>query len=49
MTMLNEKEVQQVILRTLDELRQTIKGSSKETYTREELLQLLDQLTGAMT
>lgn len=49
MTMLNEKEVQQVILHTLDELRQTIKGSSKETYTREELLQLLEQLTGAMT
>lgn len=49
MTMLNEKEVQQVILHTLDELRQTIKDSSKEAYTREELLQLLDQLTGAMT
>ena len=49
MTMLNEKEVQQVILHTLDELRQTIKDSSKEAYTREELLQLLEQLTGAMT
>lgn len=47
--MLNEEEVQQVILHTLDELRQTIEDSSKETYTREELIQLLAQLSDTMT
>lgn len=47
--MLNEEEVQQIILHTLDELRQTIEDSSKEAYTREELIQLLAQLSDTMT
>lgn len=46
--MLREKEIQEAILHTLDELRQTIEGSSRETYTREELLQLLKQVADAM-
>lgn len=46
--MLNEKEIQQVILHTLDELRQTIESSSRESYTREELLQLLEQVAVVM-
>lgn len=47
--MLKEKEIQQVILHTLDELRQIIESSSRESYTREELLQLLKQVAGAIT
>lgn len=47
--MLKEKEIQEVILHTLEELRQTIKASSRETYTREELLQLLKQVADFMT
>lgn len=45
---LKEKEIQQVILHTLDELRQTIEASSRESYTREELLQLLEQVAVVM-
>lgn len=47
--MLREQEIQQVILHTLEELRQTIESSSRETYTRSELLQLLRQVADAMT
>lgn len=47
--MLREQEIQQVILHTLEELRQTIESSSRETYTRSELLQLLSQVADAMT
>lgn len=47
--MLKEKEIQEVILHTLDELRQTIEVSSRESYTREELLQLLKQVSDFMT
>jgi len=47
--MLNDKQVQEVILSTLAELRQTIKASSRETYTRDELLQLLEQVASVMT
>ena len=46
--MLKEKEIQEIILHTLDELRQTIEASSRETYTREELLQLLKQVADVM-
>lgn len=47
--MLKEQEIQQVILHTLDELRQTIRASSKESYTKEELLLLLKQISDIMT
>lgn len=47
--MLKEKEIQEVILHTLDELRQTIEASNRESYTREELLQLLEQVSDFMT
>ena len=47
--MLKEKEIQQVILHTLDELRQTIETSEREYYSKEELLQLLKQVANVMT
>ena len=47
--MLKEKEIQQVILHTLDELRQTIETSARENYSKEELLQLLKQVANVMT
>ena len=47
--MLNDKQVQEVILGTLEELRRTIEASSRETYTREELLRLLKQVADTMT
>lgn len=47
--MLKEKEVQQIILGTLGELRQTIEGSERQTYTKEELLELLGQVADIMT
>lgn len=47
--MLKEKEIQQVILHTLDELRQTIETSERENYSKEELLQLLKQVANVMT
>lgn len=42
--MLKDKEVQQVILHTLAELRRTIKASEKENYTKGELLDLLKKV-----
>lgn len=47
--MLKEKEVQDVILHTLDELSQTIKASEKQSYTKEELLDLLGHVADFMT
>ena len=47
--MLKEKEIQEVILHTLDELRQTIQDSEKRSYTREELLDLLGRVADFMT
>lgn len=44
----SEKEIQQVKLATLYELRLTITESQKGTYTQEELVQLLDQIAVAM-
>ena len=38
--MLKEKEIQEVILHTLDELSQTVQASGKQSYTKEELLDL---------
>ena len=42
--MLKEKEVQAAIFKTLNELRRVIQNSERENYTREELLELLDQV-----
>lgn len=47
--MLKDKEVQQVILHTLAELRRTIKASEKENYTKGELLDLLKKVGDFMT
>lgn len=47
--MLKDKEVQQVILHTLAELRRTIKASEKENYTKAELLDLLKKVGDFMT
>ena len=47
--MLKEKEIQEVILRTLDELHQTIQTSEKQSYTKEELLDLLGRVADFMT
>lgn len=44
----SEKEIQQVKLATLYELRLTITESQKDTYTQEEIVQLLDQIAVAM-
>lgn len=45
---MKEQEVQQIILHTLEELRKTVEGSSKETYTKAELIQLLEQVSDIM-
>lgn len=47
--MLKEKEIQEVILHTLNELRQTIQVSDRQTYTKEELLDLLQKVADFMT
>ncbi len=47
--MLKDREVREVILHTLEELRQTIQASSRENYTKEELIDLLGQVSAAMT
>ena len=47
-TMLKDKEVQDVILHTLAELRRTIKASEKENYTKGELLDLLKKVADFM-
>lgn len=47
--MLKDKEVQQVILHTLAELRRTITASERETYTKAELLDLLKKVGDFMT
>lgn len=47
--MLKEREIQEVILHTLDELSQTIQASEKQSYTKEELLDLLAHVAGFMT
>ena len=39
-----EYEMKKIELATLYELRLTISESEKEKYTKEELLQLLDQI-----
>lgn len=39
-----EAEMRKIELATLYELRLTISGSEKTDYTKEELLQLLDQI-----
>ena len=39
-----ESEMKKIELGTLYELRLTISESDKEDYTKEELLQLLDQI-----
>lgn len=46
--MLKDKEVQDVILHTLAELRRTIKASEKENYTKGELLDLLKKVADFM-
>ena len=46
--MLKEKEIQEVILHTLDELSQTVQASGKQSYTKEELLDLLGRVTDFM-
>lgn len=46
--MLKEKEIQEVILHTLDELSQTIQASERQTYTKEELIELLGQVADFM-
>ena len=46
--MLKEKEIQEVILHTLDQLRQTIQASEKQSYAKQELLGLLDQVSAIM-
>lgn len=40
----SENEVRKIELATLHELRLTISESEKTDYTKEELLQLLDQI-----
>lgn len=40
----SENEIKKIELATLYELRLTISGSDKTDYTKEELLQLLDQI-----
>ena len=45
---LKDKEVHEVILRTVAELRRTIKASEQETYTKEELLYLLKKVADYM-
>lgn len=47
--MLKEKEIHETILHTLDELRQTIKDSEKQSYSKEELLDLLGRVANFMT
>ena len=47
--MLKEKEIQEVILHTLDDLSQTIQASEKQSYTKEELLDLLGRVADFMT
>lgn len=47
--MLREQDVQHVILHTLEELRLTIDASSQESYTKEELLDLLTKVSAIMT
>ncbi len=47
--MLKEKESQEVILHTLRELSQTIQASQKQSYTKEELLDLLERVADFMT
>lgn len=46
--MLKEKEVQAAILKALNELHRAIKNSERKNYTREELLDLLDQVATMM-
>lgn len=46
--MLKEKEIQEVILHTLDELSQTIETSERQSYTKEELLDLLKKVADFM-
>lgn len=45
---MKEQEVQQIIVHTLEELRSTVEGSRKETYTKEELIHLLEQVSDIM-
>ena len=40
----SENETKKIELATLYELRLTISESEKETYTKEEIVQLLDQI-----
>ena len=47
-TTLKEKEIQEVILHTLDELSQTVQASGKQSYTKEELLDLLGRVADFM-
>ena len=47
-TTLKEKEIQEVILHTLDELSQTVQASGKQSYTKEELLDLLGRVANFM-
>lgn len=47
--MMKEKEIKDVILHTLDELSQTIQTSEKQSYSKTELLDLLDQVYAIMT
>ena len=47
-TTLKEKEIQEVILHTLDELSQTVQASEKQSYTKEELLDLLGRVADFM-
>ena len=46
--MFKDEEIQQVILYTLGELRQTIQDSSRETYSKEELIDLLGQVADVL-
>lgn len=39
-----ENEIKKIELATLYELRLTISESDKETYTKDEVLQFLDQI-----
>lgn len=45
---MKEQKVQQIILHTLEEFRKTVEGSSKETYTKAELIQLIEQVSDIM-
>lgn len=44
---MNERERQDTKMATLYEIRLTISQSDKETYTREEILQMLDTIAMA--